>query len=177
MSTDNVPVDTNAALHDFDFLFGHWRVDHRKLRSRLTGCTDWESFTSTQLCWPLIGGIGNVDESRRIDAAPGEGHIGATIRCLNLQTQLWSIYWVGARDGVLGVPPVVGGFRDGVGIFEADELISERMTRVRFTWTVLSPTTAHWQQAFSLNQGVTWEVNWTMAFTRIAADEYAALDG
>ena len=31
-------------VRDFDFLFGYWRVAHRKLRSRLTGCTDWKSF-------------------------------------------------------------------------------------------------------------------------------------
>ena len=164
------PNSIDDSRHDFDFLFGHWRVEHRKLKSRLTGCTDWETFTSTQQCWPLIGGICNVDETRRIDAAPGEGHIGATLRCLNLQTQQWSIYWVGARDGVLGLPPVVGEFRDGVGIFDADEMINDRMTRVRFTWSVLSSTTAHWQQAFSLDLGETWEINWTMAFTRTQAD-------
>lgn len=166
---------SNDPLRDFDFLYGHWRVEHRKLKSRLTGCTDWETFTSTQQCWPLIGGICNVDESRRTDAAPGEGHIGATLRCLNLQTRQWSIYWVGARDGVLTPPPVVGGFRDGVGIFDADEMINDRMIRVRFTWTVLSPTTAHWQQGFSLDEGKTWEINWTMAFTRISAAEADAL--
>lgn len=174
------PTQSNApqdALRDFDFLYGHWRVSHRKLVKRLQSCTDWEPFESTQQCWPLMGGICNVDESRRIDAAPGESHIGATVRCLNLQTQQWSIYWVSARDGVLGVPPVVGRFREGVGIFEADELINERITRVRFTWFILSPTTGHWQQAFSLDKGVTWEVNWTMAFTRITAAEYAALHG
>jgi hypothetical protein len=28
---------------DFDFFFGAWRVAHRRLRERLTGCTDWEN--------------------------------------------------------------------------------------------------------------------------------------
>ena len=172
MNTASTLAESNTALHDFDFLFGHWQVEHRKLKSRLTGCTDWETFTSVQQCWPLMGGICNVDETRRVDAAPGEGQIGATLRCLNLHTQQWSIYWVAARDGVLGLPPVVGGFRDGVGvgIFEADEMINDRMTRVRFTWSVLSPTTAHWQQGFSVDQGASWEINWTMAFTRTQLD-------
>ena len=156
--------------HDFDFLYGHWRVEHRKLKRRLAKCTDWESFTSLQQCWPLMGGIVNVDETRRVDAAPSDGHIGATLRCLNQHTKQWSIYWIGAQDGVLGLPPVVGEFREGVGIFDGNEMINGRMTKVRFTWSVLSSTTAHWQQAFSLDQGAIWEVNWTMAFTRINSD-------
>ncbi len=170
MNTSHTLIQGNNALHDFDFLFGHWRVEHRRLKSRLNGCTDWETFTSTLQCWPLIGGICNVDEARRIDAAAGQGHVGATLRCLNLQTQQWSIYWAGASDGVLQLPPVVGRFRDSIGIFEADEMIKERMTRVRFAWSVLSPTTAHWQQGFSLDRGTTWEINWTMAFTRTQPD-------
>jgi len=179
MNTKTQVTDVRSAntsddpLHDFDFLYGHWHVEHRRLLSRLTGCTEWETFTSTQQCWPLIGGICNVDESRRIGAAPGEGYIGASLRCLNLQTRQWSIFWVGARDGVLQPPPVVGGFRGGVGIFEADEMIGDRMVRVRFTWSGISPTTAHWQQGFSLDEGATWEINWTMAFTRITVAEAA----
>lgn len=168
---------SDSALHDFDFLYGHWRVEHRKLKSQLTGCSDWENFASTQECLPLIGGVCNVDESRRIDAAPGEGHIGASLRCFNLQTRQWSIFWVGARDGVLTPPPVVGGFRDGIGHFDADEVIDGRLVRVRFTWSGISATTAHWQQGFSLDEGKTWEINWTMAFARITAGEYAALQG
>lgn len=166
----------NDPVRDFDFLYGHWHVAHRKLRSRLTGCTDWEAFESTQQCWPLIGGICNTDESLRLDAAPDLVHIGATFRCFDIAQQRWSIYWVSPRDGLLGLPPVIGGFDNGVGIFEADEMIGGQMVRVRFTWTVRSPNTAQWQQGFSLDQGATWEVNWTMAFTRITADEYTRLN-
>lgn len=161
-------------VRDFDFLQGHWHVAHRKLRSRLTGCREWDEFESIQRAWTLISGVCNADESFRIGAAASEGPIGATFRCLDLATQRWSIYWVGARDGVLGLPPVVGGFEQGTGTFDADEMIGGQLVRVRFTWTVLSPAAAHWQQGFSLDQGATWEVNWTMAFTRISAETYAA---
>ena len=165
------------ALRDFDFLYGHWRVAHRKLGKRLQNCTDWETFESTHECQPLMGGMCNVDEARRTDATPDEGYVGASIRCLNLQTRRWSIFWVGGRDGVLSLPPVVGGFRDCVGTFEADEMFGDRMIRVRFTWSGISPTSAHWEQGFSTDGGATWEINWTMAFTRIAAAEYVALQG
>ena len=29
---------------DFDFFFGHWQVQHRKLRERLAGNQVWDSF-------------------------------------------------------------------------------------------------------------------------------------
>ena len=35
-------------MHDFDFLHGHWRVHNRRLRQRLRGSNDWESFDATQ---------------------------------------------------------------------------------------------------------------------------------
>lgn len=174
MNMPPTPDELNNALHDFDFLYGYWHVEHKKLASRLTDCTEWESFSSTQHCWPLLGGLCNVDEAQRINAASGAGYVGTALRCLNSQTQQWSIYWVGASDGVLQLPPVVGGFSDGVGIFDADEMINDRMTRVRFTWSGISSSTAHWQQAFSLDQGASWEINWTMAFTRINAAQHAA---
>jgi nicotinamidase-related amidase len=37
--------------------------------------------------------------------------------------------------------------------------------RVRYLWTNLS-SAPHWEQAFSEDQGKTWETNWTMNFTR-----------
>ena len=30
---------------DFDFIVGNWNVRHRRLNSRLTGCTEWTEFS------------------------------------------------------------------------------------------------------------------------------------
>ncbi len=38
----------------------------------------------------------------------------------------------------------------------------------RFRWTVYSPEKAGWEQAFSTDDGATWEVNWEMVETRVA---------
>jgi hypothetical protein len=40
------------------------------------------------------------------------------------------------------------------------------MVTVRFLWTRAGGGAAHWEQAFSVDAGRTWEVNWTMAFER-----------
>jgi hypothetical protein len=38
--------------------------------------------------------------------------------------------------------------------------------RVRFKWTHDTPATARWEQAFSADDGATWETNWIMQMTR-----------
>ena len=45
--------DTTAATdrdgsHDFDFQTGHWRIHNERLKERLKGCTEWETFEATQ---------------------------------------------------------------------------------------------------------------------------------
>jgi hypothetical protein len=63
--------------------------------------------------------------------------------------------------------PVVGSFRDGIGEFYGDDTDGGKPVRVRFLWRVISKDTAHWEQAFSLDGGKTWETNWVMDLLRI----------
>ena len=51
---------------DFDFLFGEWSVQNRRLKERLRGCTEWETFPSTCRARGILGGLGNMDESTSI---------------------------------------------------------------------------------------------------------------
>ena len=103
------------------------------------------------------------------------GPIGATFRCFDLTQQRWSIYWVSPRRWWLGLPPVVGSFSDGVGIFEADEMIGGQMVRDALPGRFIRRRQRTGSRAFAQSGGDR-EVNWTMAFTRITADEYARLN-
>jgi hypothetical protein len=49
-------------LHDFDFLVGHWRVHHRKLKEHLANSHEWIEFEGTLFSQPLMGGYANVDD-------------------------------------------------------------------------------------------------------------------
>lgn len=148
---------------DFDFLHGHWQVHNRRLRQRLRGCTEWESFDATQYCLPLLGGLGNTDELRH-----GAGPVGMSLRFFDLQAGQWQIYWVDPRNGLLQ-PPVRGAFADGMGVFEGMDEHDNQPVRVRFTWSGTRSGTPRWEQAFSADEGKSWETNWTMSFTRIDA--------
>jgi hypothetical protein len=57
-------------------------------------------------------------------------------------------------------------FSDGVGMFYDTEQYEGRDITVRYKWSDITATTARWEQAFSLDNGQTWETNWTADFTR-----------
>ena len=61
-----------------------------------------------------------------------------------------------------------GPVRDGVGEFVAEDVHAGIPILCRFRWTVHSPEKAGWEQAFSTDDGRTWEVNWEMVETRVA---------
>jgi len=50
-------AEAPKALHDFDFLVGHWRVHHRRLKERLANSHEWIEFEGTLSSQPLMGGL------------------------------------------------------------------------------------------------------------------------
>ena len=155
-----------SGMHDFDFLMGSWRVAHRRLAERLTGCETWEEFDGTNTAWPLLGGQGNVDDN--VLHLPGGTYRAASIRCFDPASGTWSIWWLDARSPLALDTPVRGRFENGTGIFLAEDTLRGNPIRVRFMWTGTGTSVPRWQQAFSPDAGATWETNWVMAFTRAA---------
>lgn len=159
----NDPPHTTGAT-DFDFLFGRWRVHHRRLKRRLQACTEWETFHGTSQAWPLMNGRGNVDDNSL--EFPDGPYRAASLRAFDPASGTWSIWWLdGRHPGQIDVP-VRGGFVDGVGTFEADDHCEGRPIRVRFVWSHITPAGARWEQAFSGDGGASWETNWVMRFER-----------
>src|SRR5580658_9541824 len=50
--------------HDFDFIYGKWRMPNHRLLKRLAGSHEWADFISCDEGTPLAGGIGNTDTWR-----------------------------------------------------------------------------------------------------------------
>ena len=170
-STPNTQTDEKKGRSDFDFFVGDWRIDNRKLTKPLQEDSPWETFSAEVHMEKLPGGIGNIDTFLAPDWRPG--WMGMTIRIFNGETGLWSLYWLNSKTGGIDsatgalTPPVVGKFENGVGIFEADDVIEGRALRVRYTWYDISADEAKWMQAFSFDGGKTWKPNWTMTETRV----------
>lgn len=153
-----------AHANDWDWLVGRWTVRHRRLKARLAGNNKWDEFGGTCINWPLLGGKGNVDDN--VLELPSGTYRGVGIRAFDVETRKWSIWWLDARNPVID-PPVHGGFEDGVGTFIGDDTFDGRPIKVRFRWSMITPTSAHWDQAFSPDDGVNWEPNWYMDFARV----------
>jgi len=148
-------------MNDFDFLVGEWTITNRRLRERLAGSDDWEEFASTSVVHNLFDGAANVDEI----TFPSKGFKGLTLRLFDPEREEWSLYWANSQTGVL-FPPVVGRFEGGRGEFYGDDVENRTPVRVRYIWSEITPTWARWEQAFSTDQGKTWETNWIMELTR-----------
>lgn len=168
--------------HDFDFIYGKWRMPNHRLKKRLAGSHDWADFVTCDEGSPLPGGIGDVDYWK---ANFWKNFVGVTVRTYDPKTGLWRIYWVdNTFSGGVFEPPVVGQFKGNVGVFEGADTFNGTPVKVRFIWTLNpkasqvhsnweramnpkgSTVIAKWQQAFSRDGGRTWETNWYNEFIR-----------
>jgi hypothetical protein len=149
---------------DFDFLIGKWHVQHRRLRDRLIGSDQWQEFDGTCAMATLLGGKGNIDDN--LLHLPGETYRAASLRVFDPQTRLWAIWWLDDRRPHSLDVPATGEFDGGVGHFYANDSVCGRPIRVRFRWTGTDTATPCWEQAFPPDAGASWEVNWTMEFSR-----------
>lgn len=162
-------ICSSSGIDDFNFLLGHWHVENKRLVKRLQGCDEWEHFPATQHNQALPGRIGNIDDFVAESWRPG--FVGVSLRLFNPVTQLWSIYWLDNQtgglklDGIL-LPPVVGKFDNGVGVFEGDDELDGKAIRVRYKWSSITPFSAQWEQFMSDDGGASWEMNWQMTFRR-----------
>jgi hypothetical protein len=165
----NIVVDARAAsATDFDFFIGTWRIHHRRLKERLVGCSQWELFEGRSKAQKLLGGLANVDDN--LLHLPDGDYRALTLRSFDVATGQWSIWWLDGRHPGRLDAPMVGSFTGGVGHFYADDTYNGQAIRVRFLWTKRSELgQPRWEQAFSIDGGATWEVNWVMDFTPVTA--------
>ncbi|MGH2444580.1 MAG: hypothetical protein ACRDGD_00850 [Candidatus Limnocylindria bacterium] len=153
--------------HGFDFAFGSWDVSLQRLLRPLTGSIDWVEYEGTSVCRPLWDGRANIDELCAYSAEADASIDGLTLRLYNAESGEWSLYWANASNGVLSMPPTVGRFTDdGRGEFFDQEELDGRPIVVRYEWSDITPTSARFEQAFSPDEGATWETNWICTITR-----------
>lgn len=159
-----ITPSSTSSKNDFNFFEGKWKLHNKKLKSRLNHCTEWVEFESTQEMYKVLNGIGNIDNFlATFDGQPFEG---MTVRLFNPKTKLWSIYWADSNEGKLD-PPVLGSFENNVGDFITKDTFNGKNIIVAFRWDARIKDNPIWSQAFSDDNGRTWEWNWFMYMTKM----------
>jgi hypothetical protein len=154
-----------ASVHDFDFLIGRWLVHHRRLKERLAGSHEWVDFEGTLVTRKLMDGYANVGDN--VFEVQGGAYRGVGLRAFDAKSRQWSSWWLDGRNPTGSLePPLRGSFHDGVGAFYADDTFKGKPVRVRVVWSKITPTSCHWEQAYSPDGGRTWETNWLTDFKR-----------
>ena len=149
---------------DFDFEFGDWTMQLKRLVKPLSGSKEWVEYEGSSVVHKIWGGGANVGE---IDISGPPGRIqGMSVRVYNPQTGQWGVSFASARGGQLG-EPMIGGFKDGRGEFYNQETFDGRAIFVRFVFSDITASTFRLEQAFSDDGGKTWEANWLATFKRV----------
>ena len=164
-TAQSAPRQLRDGQHDFDFELGSWKIHLAQLKNPLTGSTTWVHFDGTSVTRKVWDGRSQLEE---FEVNSPSGHIeGLTLRVYNPESHQWSLNWATSRTGILA-QPTIGAFKDdGTGEFYDMEAIDGRMILVRFIWSRITPTSAHFEQSFSADGGKTWEVNWITDETRV----------
>jgi hypothetical protein len=155
-------LERKGGLHDFDFIEGEWTSKQWRLRERNVGSSQWDGTIATHWGKVLLGGVANVDTVH----FPEKGWSGSTFRNFDKAKEQWSILWVNSRDGKLDYPGVTGGFEGNIGLFYGDDVDDNKPIRVVYRWEKQAAGHARWEQAFSYDDGKTWETNWVMEMTK-----------
>jgi hypothetical protein len=162
-STAGAPADRDGQ-HDFDFEIGSWKTHLRRLQHPLTGSQSWVELDGTSVIRKVWDGRANLVE---LDVSGPSGHIvGLSLRLYNPETRTWSLNFASASTGTLSVP-TIGWFANGRGEFFDHEEIGGRRVLVRNVFSEITDASYRFEQAFSADEGKTWEVNWIAIDTRV----------
>lgn len=153
---------------DFDFEIGTWKSHGSRRLHPLSGSNTWADFDGISIVRKVWNGRANLVE---LEAdGPVAGHIeNLSLRLYNPQSHQWALYYASSKGGSLSVP-AIGEFKNGRGEFYDMELINGRNTLVRNVWSDITSNSCHFEQAFSDDEGKTWEVNWITTDTRVDDD-------
>lgn len=150
--------------HDFDFEFGKWKTELKRLQNPLTGSVTWVEYSGTTEVSKVWDGAANLVQ---LDVSGPAGRIRAlSLRLYNAETGQWSLNFSGLGGGSIS-QPTIGEFKDGRGEFYDQEMLNGRAILVRFIITQINPDKCHFEQAFSADGGKTWELNWVATDTRV----------
>lgn len=152
-------IVTGKGMGDFDFLTGHWHIQHKKLKA---GSKDvWKHFDSSATVRNVLDGMGSIEELRNAD----DSYMGMGVRVWRPELGKWADHWTSAENGIVSAPQY-GAFIDGDGVFISEEEVNGIKWQYRGVWDQITSDKCRWHQSASKDSGNSWEWNWWMEWTR-----------
>lgn len=153
------------AQHDFDFDFGTWKTHSSRLLHPLSGSKSWVDMDGLTVVKKVWSGRANLAEYK---ADGPSSHVELmALRYYNPDAHQWAVVFASPGVGKLSVP-CIGEFSNGRGDFYDQEEFNGKYILVRFSIWRTSEDSAQSEQAFSDDNGKTWEVNWINQYTRVS---------
>lgn len=155
--------------HDFDFNIGTWKTEIRRLVNPLSGSRTWVTYSGTHTVrkvWDGRADLGELEITGTSGSVRGQHIEDTALRLYNPEARQWNVYLASSKSGTLGAP-MVGEFKDGIGVFINQDSYDGRTVLVRDVWSKITATSCHNEWAYSEDGGKTWEVNWIADDTRI----------
>lgn len=149
---------------DFDFWAGEWTVQNRHLGANGV----WNDGTQTRArITPVLDGAALLEEWA---GTFGNGFMnGFSLRSYDPAQKLWTIILFWTTDGNSSFGKMQGTFRHGRGEFLSPLNPTPGQGNVtRYTFSDGLAQSVRWDQANSLDGGLTWKTDWIMEFTRTA---------
>jgi hypothetical protein len=148
---------------DFNWELGNWDTKLRRLSKPLSGSQEWLEYTGTTVVTPLMGRRANIVE---FDVRGPAGRIsGVSLRLYQPASGQWSLHFANLANGLM-TEPMQGSFKQGRGTFFGQDELNGRKIMVRFLIIPVSADQWRFEQAYSADEGKTWEDNWIAIDTR-----------
>jgi hypothetical protein len=160
----HIVPSANSSEKGFDFFYGSWNVTGRKLKTRLNNSNDWVNFTAKLKCSKILMGIGNIEPFYTKNN--GQDFEAFTLRLFDSKTRLWSIYYANPNY-VSMESPQVGSFENNIGWFYSKDTWNGEKIIIVYKWDRTNPERPTMSQAFSTDNGKTWEWNLHQTFDRV----------
>jgi hypothetical protein len=152
---------------DFDFQIGAWKPHISRLQHPLTGSTTWMEYEGRTVVEQVWHGRANLVQ---LEAnGPADQLEILCMRLYNPHTRQWSLNYANSRSGALS-SPLAGKFRNGRGEFYGADQLDGKIVYVRNVVSDITPTSCHFEQAFSADGGKSWETNFWETSTRVTAE-------
>ncbi len=150
--------------HDFDFNMGRWATQIRAVMNPLSAPNVWTNLQGTHTVYRVWGDWADIGQLE-VDGPSGHEELMA-LRLYDRKTQQWRVYFANSAAGTLD-PPMVGGFKHGVGTFVFLDEMEGKTVLVRNVWSGITAKSCHQDWAVSADGGKTWVPTWISTDTLV----------